>query len=81
MNHLPVPVEPNLQQRRLLGEDAEVKKVTSRAVVCDMCSSQRGGPSCVYACPHEAAIRVDAREFFFESDEIAGAASGQESAS
>ncbi len=72
MDHLPVPVEPDEQQRRLLGEDAEVRKVTSRAVVCDMCSSLPGGPSCVYACPHEAAIRVNSRGFFFESAEIAG---------
>jgi Fe-S-cluster-containing hydrogenase component 2 len=81
MDHLPVPVEPDEHQLKLLGEDAEVKKVTGRAVVCDMCSSLPGGPSCVYACPHEAAIRVDARGFFFESSEIAGVASGSESAS
>ena len=73
MNHLPVPVEPNEQQLSLLGEDAEVKKVTNRAVVCDMCSSLSSGePSCVYSCPHEAAIRVNARGFFFESEEISG---------
>ena len=82
MNHLPVPVEPNEQQLSLLGEDAEVKKVTNRAVVCDMCSSLSSGePSCVYSCPHEAAIRVNARGFFFESEEIAGVSGDGELAS
>ena len=39
--------------------------VTQQAVVCDQCSSLSGGtPSCVYACPHDAALRVDARSFF-----------------
>ncbi|HAB10664.1 MAG TPA: hypothetical protein DCE47_03115 [Planctomycetaceae bacterium] len=82
MNHLPVPVEPDEHQWSLLGEDAEVKKVTNRAVVCDMCSSLSSGePSCVYSCPHEAAIRVNARGFFFESEEIAGVSGDGELAS
>jgi Fe-S-cluster-containing hydrogenase component 2/CRP-like cAMP-binding protein len=46
------------------GEPAEVveKVVTDVAVVCDMCSGQFGQrPACVTACPHDAAMRVDAR--------------------
>lgn len=42
--------------------DLEVELVKRTAVVCDLCSSlasQR--PACVDQCPHEAAIRVDAR--------------------
>ncbi|MCA9266349.1 MAG: 4Fe-4S binding protein, partial [Planctomycetales bacterium] len=36
--------------------------VTQRAVVCDLCSSLPGQrPACVDQCPHEAAIRIDAR--------------------
>lgn len=36
-----------------------------RAVVCDLCSSVGApGPRCVYACPHEAAFRVDAKTAF-----------------
>ena len=82
MNHLPVPVAPTEQQLSLLGEDAEVKKVTKRAVVCDMGSALSSGePSCVYSCPHEAAIRVNARGFFFESEEIAGVSRDGELAS
>lgn len=42
-----------------------LKEFTQRAVVCDLCSSHGSqDPSCVYACPHDAALRVDAREFF-----------------
>jgi Fe-S-cluster-containing hydrogenase component 2 len=41
------------------------KLVTKRAVVCDMCSDQWGrDPACVRACPHDAAMRVDARKDF-----------------
>jgi CRP-like cAMP-binding protein/Fe-S-cluster-containing hydrogenase component 2 len=42
-----------------------------RAVVCDQCSSQPTGPACVYACPHDAALRVDAASF------LAGAGAGR----
>ncbi len=35
-----------------------------KAVVCDQCSSLPQGPACVYSCPHDAAFRVNAREFF-----------------
>lgn len=42
-----------------------LKEFTQRAVVCDLCSSHGSqDPSCVYACPHDAALRVDARGFF-----------------
>jgi Fe-S-cluster-containing hydrogenase component 2 len=43
---------------------AEVRQVQERAVVCDLCSSLSTGPACVTMCPHEAAIRVDARAAF-----------------
>lgn len=37
------------------------------AVVCDLCSDQYGQrPACVNACPHDAALRVDARFEFPE---------------
>jgi Fe-S-cluster-containing hydrogenase component 2 len=39
--------------------------VQERAVVCDQCKSTPSGkPSCVYACPHEAAMRVEGLNFF-----------------
>jgi Fe-S-cluster-containing hydrogenase component 2 len=41
-------------------QDVEEKLVTERAVVCDQCSSLSGDRhACVYACPHEAALRID----------------------
>lgn len=46
------------------GSDSEAreKEVDQRAVVCDLCAGLNGiGPACVYHCPHDAAIRIDAR--------------------
>jgi Fe-S-cluster-containing hydrogenase component 2/CRP-like cAMP-binding protein len=46
-------------------EGSTVKEVTDRAAVCDLCSTTpTQDPACVYACPHEAAIRIDARRTF-----------------
>jgi CRP-like cAMP-binding protein/Fe-S-cluster-containing hydrogenase component 2 len=50
------------------GTRAEVR---AKAVTCDLCHGL-GEPSCVYACPHEAAIRVAPREFF--ADRLRGGA-------
>jgi Fe-S-cluster-containing hydrogenase component 2 len=54
-----------VQKPQLAGADAAAftqKQVTERAVVCDLCSSSFGQvPACVNACPHDAAMRVDAR--------------------
>ncbi len=42
-----------------------VEVPTERAVVCDMCSEMHdNGPVCVSQCPHEAAMRVNASQFF-----------------
>lgn len=38
-------------------------KASSKAITCDLCSDLKE-PSCVYACPHEAAHRVDPKKFF-----------------
>jgi Fe-S-cluster-containing hydrogenase component 2 len=37
--------------------------VSYKATSCDLCS-EHAEPSCVYACPHDAAHRVDPNEFF-----------------
>ena len=43
------------------SEEVEEKLVTEQAVVCDQCSSLSGNRhACVDACPHEAALRIDA---------------------
>jgi Fe-S-cluster-containing hydrogenase component 2 len=52
------------QLRRLDAFDVEIRQVASLAVVCDLCTDLRTGPACVTACPHEAALRVDARSEF-----------------
>jgi Fe-S-cluster-containing hydrogenase component 2 len=62
----PVPFDATIFDLRLdlainEQEDVEEKLVTERAVVCDQCSTLSGHRhACVYACPHEAAMRVDA---------------------
>jgi Fe-S-cluster-containing hydrogenase component 2/CRP-like cAMP-binding protein len=45
-----------------LAEEVTEKQVTHRAATCDLCSGVgRGGPACVRVCPHDAALRVEAR--------------------
>jgi CRP-like cAMP-binding protein/Fe-S-cluster-containing hydrogenase component 2/thioredoxin reductase len=38
-------------------------KAIKKAVKCDMCKAQDGGPACVRACPTGAALRVSPEEF------------------
>jgi len=51
-----------------LSTGQKVKKKQPKATVCDLCDDQCLGeneePSCVYACPHDAAHRVDGQSFF-----------------
>jgi Fe-S-cluster-containing hydrogenase component 2 len=41
----------------------QIATVKQKATSCDLCS-HLAEPSCVYACPHDAAHRVDPRKFF-----------------
>jgi CRP-like cAMP-binding protein len=51
-----------------LSTGQKVRKKQPKATVCDLCDDQCLGenddPSCVYACPHDAAHRVDGQAFF-----------------
>ncbi|MEO2014441.1 MAG: 4Fe-4S binding protein [Fuerstiella sp.] len=53
------------EQSDMFGPGYTLRAVQEKAVVCDLCTSTPGGqPSCVYACPHEAAIRVEGLQHF-----------------
>jgi Fe-S-cluster-containing hydrogenase component 2 len=41
----------------------KIAEVHNKATACNLCLD-REEPSCVYACPHDAAHRVNPREFF-----------------
>src|SRR5271167_1262632 len=43
----------------------KIATVKQKATSCDLCT-HLSEPSCVYACPHDAAHRVDPRKFFAE---------------
>jgi CRP-like cAMP-binding protein/Fe-S-cluster-containing hydrogenase component 2 len=62
----------NTGYEQMLPPD-EIVQVTQQAIVCDQCASLPTGPACVYACPHDAAQRVNAVTFF-ESMDAAGSA-------
>ncbi|MGD9600525.1 MAG: cyclic nucleotide-binding domain-containing protein [Gammaproteobacteria bacterium] len=65
------PEKPSLLQWLLFGKGpapgqevhSEDKSAPKKAVKCDMCKDQSGGPACVRACPTGAAIRVSPQEF------------------
>ena len=67
------PEKPGLWSWLLLGAGpgpggrlnpaAEQEKKPKKAVKCDMCRDQSGGPACVRACPTGAAIRIGPEKF------------------
>lgn len=65
MNPLSKPADLSSEARKALGAEAKMSTITEQAVVCDLCSSLPSqDPSCVYACPHDAAMRVHAQDYF-----------------
>lgn len=59
------PTELPQDVEEYVRDEVSEKQVTLKAVVCDMCASAKGNlPACVHACPHDAAMRVDARVDF-----------------
>lgn len=55
----PGPGEPGARWKKKHADPDAAKK----AIKCDMCSGQSGGPACVRACPTGAAIRVSPEQF------------------
>ncbi len=55
VSHREKPVFEDVAGRRL-------PVIQQRATTCDLCSSVDGKPSCVYACPHNAAFRMTGEE-------------------
>jgi CRP-like cAMP-binding protein/Fe-S-cluster-containing hydrogenase component 2 len=55
------PFEVTVDNADATGKRAIVTK--QKATSCDLCT-EHAEPSCVYACPHDAAHRVDPNEFF-----------------
>jgi CRP-like cAMP-binding protein len=65
LDELRRPEIPEDKMDEKVAQEITEKLVTERAVVCDLCSEQLGQvPACVNACPHDAAMRVDARVNF-----------------
>ncbi len=57
----PGPGEPSHKWSK--KADPAYAEKAKKAIKCDMCSGQEGGPACVRACPTGAAIRVSPEQF------------------
>ncbi len=57
----PGPGEPD--RKWAYKQSPKGVEVPKKAIKCDMCSGQSGGPACVRACPTGAAIRVSPEQF------------------
>ena len=57
----PGPGEPPAKWSK--KADADYASKAKKAIKCDMCAGQAGGPACVRACPTGAAIRVSPEQF------------------
>jgi len=62
------PAPPSKSEAAPAAAPAPAKKpsTATKATTCDLCT-QLATPSCVYACPHDAAMRVNPSEFFSRS--------------
>ena len=59
----PVQVHEELKDIAAAQEKAKKARVVRKATSCNLCMDQ-AEPSCVYACPHDAAHRVNPNDFF-----------------
>ena len=67
------PYEPSAKD--LSTPPGQKAKVRYKATSCDLCT-EHAEPSCVYACPHDAAHRVEPNEFFKWLQPAAGGTTG-----
>jgi CRP-like cAMP-binding protein/Fe-S-cluster-containing hydrogenase component 2 len=65
MHPFPVQIEDPAHPGRKIAE------VKTKATACNLCPDH-DEPNCVYACPHDAAHRVNPREFFAELSKEVG---------
>jgi len=63
------PATPNAVAEMTELVKKAAPKDKKKAVTCDLCHELEE-PSCVYACPHDAAHRVDARKFFASGGDV-----------
>jgi CRP-like cAMP-binding protein/NAD-dependent dihydropyrimidine dehydrogenase PreA subunit len=61
MHSLPAKMEADPQ-----NPGKKIAVVHQKATLCDLCVSVDGQPSCVYACPHDAAHRMSGQELLGE---------------
>ena len=67
----------NCKTSSRIRDGVRVPVIQQRATTCDLCRSIDGRPSCVYACPHDAAFRMsgpgaDADRQPIDLDEVQG---------
>jgi ferredoxin len=56
------PQTGKLQEVYELRDDRAIPVIQQKATTCDLCRSIDGKPSCVYACPHDAAHRMSGEQ-------------------
>jgi Fe-S-cluster-containing hydrogenase component 2 len=58
------------EDQKMVDDPARLGKkvavVQQKATTCDLCREVDGQPSCVYACPHDAAHRMSGAELLEE---------------
>ena len=54
---------PIRDDRGVILRDNETHVPINKATKCDLCEDQLGGPACQRACPHDALVRMDMRDF------------------
>ncbi len=64
------PFETNEKIDDITRPGYKVAVVQQKATMCDLCESIDGQPSCVYACPHDAAHRMSGAELIKKVDSM-----------